>query len=94
MSGTIQGQATVHLSQLQPGIRVQDNLRYRKTAFEITSPPRETVAGMMGQLLEETGKPVASSWLVGLRDLRTNRVDVTRIDCDTDGHTGRFNLMA
>lgn len=94
MTADIRGQAPLHLSQLQPGVKVQDTLRYRKTALEITSLPKETVSGMMGQLMEDSGEPVASSWLLAVRDLRTNRTDVTRVDCDANGHTNRFQLLA
>jgi hypothetical protein len=84
----------IHLHQLQPGTQVVDRLRCRKTILEIISLPEETFDGMLGVLLPETGRQVASSWVVEVRDLRSNRLALTRVDCDETGFTSRFLLIS
>jgi hypothetical protein len=82
-----------HVTQLQPGACVLDNLRCRKTVLEIISPPEETCEGMLGGTDPETGSPIVSSWMIDVRDTRNNRQTRTRIDCDHSGYTTRFSLL-
>ena len=83
----------VHLSQMKPGTLVLDTLRCRRTILEVVSSPQETLPALGCANLPNGQKVITSSWLVEMRDLRTLRVDTTRIDCDETGHIERFHLL-
>lgn len=82
-----------HLSQIKPGTLVLDTLRCRKTILEIVSYPQETLPALACTQASIEEQAIISSWLVEVRDLRTRRVDTTRIDCDETGRIDRFHLL-
>lgn len=87
-----------HLSQIKPGALVLDTLRCRRTILEIVSLPQETLPAMTCTRMEvsmddEDDFSVTSSWLVQVRDLKTRRIDTTRIDCDAMGLIDRFHVL-
>jgi hypothetical protein len=82
-----------HLSQIKPGTLVLDTLRCRRTILEIVNVPQETLPALSCTHIEDEDYVICSSWLVQVRDLRTRRIDTTRIDCDAMGLVERFHLL-